>query len=200
MSEAQKDESGGIVRFKAGETIFRENDLGDFFYVIREGQVEIFKSRGGTKIPLAILRSGACLGELSAMDGKRRSASAVALTDVEVVKVSAKAIETQFEKNPAWFKAITFSLVERLRQTNEVLRRNGIVDETLHVAIAAAYRNAHESAQQAGNTELPGGEPKLTPVQGGAGAEPATEPATEQPQEVPQETPISEDDSGAKAA
>src|SRR6185295_15205744 len=118
-------------RFKPGDTLFREHDVGAFFYVIQQGQVEVYKTRGDTKVPLAVLTPGQCVGEFSALDGKRRSATAIALTEVLAVRVNADTLDAQIRRNPGWFRTITFSLVERLRQTNEILRRNCIVDEEL---------------------------------------------------------------------
>ena len=127
-------------RFKSGDLLFREHDVGQFFYVIQQGQVEVFKIRGQTKIPLAVLNPGQCVGEFAALDGKRRSASAIALTDVVAVRVNADTLDAQIRRNPAWFRTITFSLVERLRQTNEILRRNSIVDEELVNMIASIQK------------------------------------------------------------
>ena len=125
-----------VYRFAAGEILFRENDVGEFFYVIQEGQVEVYKIKGKAKVPLAVLNPGQCVGEFSALDGKRRSATAVALTEVTVLKINAETLDSQIRRNPAWFRTITFSLVERLRKTNEILRRNCIVDEQLMTMIS----------------------------------------------------------------
>src|SRR5579885_3586746 len=129
-------------RFKSGDLLFREHDLGQFFYVIQEGKVEVFKIRGQTKVPLAILSPGQCVGEFAALDGKRRSASAIALTEVVAVRVNADTLDAQIRRNPGWFRTITFSLVERLRQTNEILRRNCIVDEELVTMISSIQQLA----------------------------------------------------------
>jgi CRP-like cAMP-binding protein len=129
-------------RFKAGELLFREHDVGQFFYVIQQGQVEVFKQRGQTKVPLAILKPGQCVGEFAALDGKRRSATAMALSEVVALRVNADTLDAQIRRNPAWFRTITFSLVERLRQTNEILRRNCIVDEELVSMITSIQKMA----------------------------------------------------------
>ena len=75
MSETNANHapSSAQCRFKPGDIIFREHDVGQFFYVIQQGQVEVFKIRGQTKVPLAILTPGQCVGEFAALDGKRRS-------------------------------------------------------------------------------------------------------------------------------
>jgi CRP-like cAMP-binding protein len=66
--------------FERGQTIFREGDDGDSLYVIAEGGVKVWVSSGdGSEMVLATLRSPDAFGELSAVDGEGRSASATAL-------------------------------------------------------------------------------------------------------------------------
>jgi CRP-like cAMP-binding protein len=137
---ASQAPSSAQIRFKPGDLLFREHDAGQFFYVIQAGQVEVFKIRGQTKVPLAVLNPGQCVGEFSALDGKRRSATALALTEVLAIRVNSDTLDAQIRRNPAWFRTITFSLVERLRQTNEILRRNCIVDEELVNMIASIQK------------------------------------------------------------
>ena len=143
---ASQTASSAQFRFKPGDLLFREHDVGEFFYVIQQGQVEVFKIRGQTKVPLAVLRPGQCVGEFAALDGKRRSATAIALTEVIAVRINADALDAQIRRNPGWFRTITFSLVERLRQTNEILRRNCIVDEEL-VSMIASIQKVTESEE-----------------------------------------------------
>ncbi len=60
--------------------------LGDQFYVIVSGQVEVFKEMpDGQKVPLALLRQGEYFGETALLTGKRRSASVRALGRVDLM-------------------------------------------------------------------------------------------------------------------
>ncbi|HUP56803.1 MAG TPA: cyclic nucleotide-binding domain-containing protein [Bdellovibrionota bacterium] len=154
MSQSSSQPPNTAIKFKAGDILFREHDLGQFFYVIQEGQVEVFKIKGKAKVPLAVLNPGQCVGEFSALDGKRRSATAIALTEVTAIRINAETLDSQIRRNPAWFRTITFSLVERLRQTNEILRRNCIVDEQLMTMISNIQRAVGEHlSEEGGSTE-----------------------------------------------
>lgn len=74
--------------FEHGETIFREGDEGDTLYVIAGGIVKVWVSSGdGSEMVLATLRSPDAFGELSAVDGEGRSASATALETAELVSL-----------------------------------------------------------------------------------------------------------------
>jgi MFS family permease len=64
------------VRFAAGETIVREGDVGDRYYVVQSGEVEIVGRRFGP---------GDGFGEIALLRDVPRTATATALTDVELV-------------------------------------------------------------------------------------------------------------------
>ncbi len=66
-------------RFDPSETIFREGEPGNKLYVILEGEVRISKNIPGTgEEALAILGRGEIFGEMALVDGRPRSADAVA--------------------------------------------------------------------------------------------------------------------------
>jgi CRP/FNR family cyclic AMP-dependent transcriptional regulator len=116
------------VSFKTGDILFKENELSYHFYIIQEGKVEIFKmGRGGVKIPLAVVSEGSSLGEFAMIDRLPRSATARAITDVVAAKVSDIAYQQLLTELPEWAVSVMSALVERLRQTNEIVRRSGII-------------------------------------------------------------------------
>ena len=130
------DPKSTIVKFKPGEYLLTEKQAANCLYIIKEGQVEIFKMNNeNKKIPLALVNSGEYLGELSLLANMPHSANAVALTRVTAIKIEKAAIDNQLSQVPKWFVGITRTVTMRLIQTNEVLRRNSIVDEKLSSAI-----------------------------------------------------------------
>ncbi len=136
-----------IVNYEPGEFLFHENEPGHFFLIIQQGEVEVFRtSRDQKKVPLAIVGSGQSLGEFAAIDKKPRSASAQALTSVEAVKISEEAYHQLLSELPEWASCVLTSLVERLRQTNDIVRRYGIVDEKLMVEIESINPKAGQGS------------------------------------------------------
>ncbi len=130
------DPKSTIVKFKPGEYLLTEKQAATCLYIIKEGQVEIFKmDNENKKIPLALVNSGEYLGELSLLANMPHSANAVALTKVTAIKIEKHAIDTQLNTVPKWFIGITRTVTMRLIQTNEVLRRNSIIDQKLSSAI-----------------------------------------------------------------
>ena len=74
--------------FAKGKTIFKEGDLGDEFFVVVRGKVEI---RSGDR-HFETLGPDGIFGEMALIDDSPRSATAVALTDVTVAPIK----ENQF--------------------------------------------------------------------------------------------------------
>lgn len=51
------------VEFRAGQSIFRQGERGDRFYIIQEGAVTVSKTNNGERQVLAKLGEGAYFGE-----------------------------------------------------------------------------------------------------------------------------------------
>lgn len=70
------------VHCKAGETIVRQGDRGDFFYLIREGRARVDRSvDGGAPKTLAELGQSDGFGEEALLTGEPRNASVTMLSD-----------------------------------------------------------------------------------------------------------------------
>src|SRR2546425_5252912 len=68
------------VSYKAGDTIFLANEPGDALYVVDSGSVRIWMRDGdANEVTLSELEPGDFFGEMSVLDGGKRSASATAL-------------------------------------------------------------------------------------------------------------------------
>jgi len=80
--------NGGLgERFRDGDTIIRQGDLGSSMYVIEDGQVEVIHLYDGKAARLAVLGRGDIFGELSLFGNDERSATVRALGDVRVTVV-----------------------------------------------------------------------------------------------------------------
>lgn len=79
----EPDRGAHDVSFAAGSEIFRQEDPPEYVYTITSGEVEIVRELAdGGREPLASLGPGQYFGELGAMLGFPRSATAIATTDV----------------------------------------------------------------------------------------------------------------------
>jgi CRP-like cAMP-binding protein/rhodanese-related sulfurtransferase len=78
------------VTVSAGDTIIRQGDEGDYFYIIREGNCAVTRKsrKDGWDVPLAELTSGDCFGEEALVSDARRNATITMLTDGSLMRLS----------------------------------------------------------------------------------------------------------------
>ena len=100
---------------KAGSTIFREGDEAHDLFVIKSGQVRI---QLGNRT-LSELKDNDIFGEMALIDSEPRSATALAVTDVELVPVSEKQFLFLVGQTPYFALKVMRVLAQRLRATNK---------------------------------------------------------------------------------
>lgn len=106
--------------YALGDYIFKEGDLGCEFYIVEKGQVEIFTRDTDSKaIRLTVVNPGESFGEFALLDSKPRSASARAMVDSSIIRVSEKGYEQMVSELPPWAIMMMRSFIERLRQMNK---------------------------------------------------------------------------------
>jgi CRP-like cAMP-binding protein len=111
------------LNLKAGEYVFFEGDLDSDFYIIESGRVEIFtKSRVGKKVTLVVVEEGESFGEFALLDRRPRSASAQALTDCCVVRISEQGYHQLLGELPIWASSMLKSFARRLVNMNTKLK------------------------------------------------------------------------------
>jgi hypothetical protein len=69
------------LRLPSGRELFAEGSCGDCAYLIKEGEIHIFKAVGAGEVLLAVRRVGEVLGEMALLETAPRMASARAATD-----------------------------------------------------------------------------------------------------------------------
>jgi len=101
--------------FKAGSTVFREGDEAHELFVIKSGKVRI---QIGNRT-LTELGPDTIFGEMALIDNEPRSATAIAVTDVELVPVGEKQFLFLVSQTPYVALKVMRVLVQRLRATNK---------------------------------------------------------------------------------
>jgi CRP-like cAMP-binding protein len=135
--------------YDVGEFILREHDVADAAYVIMQGEVGIYKNgKAGEIIPLGIIKAGEYLGELGIVFGHTRSAEAIALTPVSVVKITKDLLDQELSKVPPWVSALLLGLAERLVKADELLRKNQATDAQLLLRIEPIVKLSLMSSQR----------------------------------------------------
>jgi CRP/FNR family transcriptional regulator, cyclic AMP receptor protein len=102
---------------RAGGIIFREGEEAHELFVIKSGYVRI---QIGNRM-MADLGADSIFGEMALIDNEPRSATAVAVTDVELVPVSEKQFLFLVSQTPYFALKVMRTLAQRLRMTNKSL-------------------------------------------------------------------------------
>lgn len=109
--------------YSAGETIFRQGDLGTEMFIIQEGEVHIIKNINGASHLLSKLEKGDFFGEMSVLESLPRTADAVAVTDVRALLINGARFDEMLRKNPEVAVRIIRKYSQRLRDANTLLER-----------------------------------------------------------------------------
>ena len=100
------------IRFEPGAAVMREGEPGDAFFVLVDGSVTV--SRNGATITR--LGPGEFLGEISLLDGKPRTATAVADEPIKALVVRRPAFLELMETYGAVRLGILMALTDRIRR------------------------------------------------------------------------------------
>ena len=121
-SAAVLEDSMAASSLSRGDVLFNEGDSGNQLYVVIDGKIKLGRtSADGRENLLAILGPGQMFGELSFFDPGPRSATATAVTDVELKSLGHDALSPVLASHPDVALALLHQLAGRLRRTNEVV-------------------------------------------------------------------------------
>jgi CRP-like cAMP-binding protein len=105
--------------YRRGEALFSEGDVADRVFLVERGWVTLrIATPSGGEVILGLWGSGDVLGELSALDGEPRTATALAVDEVEAVVAPASAMRGLLERQPELAGELLRLLASRLRDAN----------------------------------------------------------------------------------
>ncbi|MFI8481244.1 cyclic nucleotide-binding domain-containing protein [Pseudomonas sp. NPDC078700] len=109
-----------ISKYAPEQLICSEGEAGSFMCVIHFGAVSVYKTNSsGDNVEIAKLRKGRAFGEMAVLDGERRSASCVAVSDCTLVVLSRDSLEKMINESPKaaakLIRAIAVAMSKRLR-------------------------------------------------------------------------------------
>lgn len=120
--------------FATGEPICRVDDPGHSMMAVVTGTVRIsLPTARGKEIILTDLQPGELFGEIGLLDGKR-SASATALTNCELMVLERRDLMPFLERNPAVCMKLMEILCARIRRSEERMSDIGFVNLPIRLA------------------------------------------------------------------
>ena len=120
--------------FKAGEIIFCEQEHGADCYFLLEGKVKISKNVGSSQKILDIIEKGNFFGEMAILEAEPRSASAIALDSVQVLKFNRSNFDTMLQGQPQLALRLLFSFSKRIYDAKRRLQILLLKDPELKVS------------------------------------------------------------------
>jgi SulP family sulfate permease len=115
------------INVKAGDYFIRQGDVADSMYLITKGKVEIqLELEEDTHKRLKTMMPGTIIGEMGIYTSSTRTASAKALMDTQLMKLSEKSLNSMEAHNQLMavrlHRFVIMLLAERLGDSNKVLR------------------------------------------------------------------------------
>ncbi len=105
------------VRYPANQIIFQKHDEGASVMFVVSGRVKIVSvAPNGTELILNFMNPGQVFGELALIDGKPRSADAIAATDTELLTLSRRDFLDVLKRNLEVSLSMMEILCDRIRQ------------------------------------------------------------------------------------
>jgi CRP-like cAMP-binding protein len=131
------------VSYSAGSNLYREGDdtKTGYMLLLLEGDVSVDTGASGRadRVAISVLGPGSLIGEMALVDGAARSASCIAVTNVQAAGMSHAGLERLAQEHPSVaFKFMIYmarNTVDRLRALSEQLHMYDQVIATLHQEI-----------------------------------------------------------------
>jgi CRP/FNR family transcriptional regulator, cyclic AMP receptor protein len=109
-----------VESYRARQEIFRKGSPGLGMLAVLKGQVRISSiGPDGNQIVLNVINEGEVFGEIALLDGKERTADAVAMTACELLALDRRDFVPFLRANPDVALRLMSVLCERLRRTTE---------------------------------------------------------------------------------
>ncbi len=133
-----------VKTFPPNSTVFKEGEEGREMFVIVDGEVEIRKSTSSESAKTLIeLKKGDIFGEMSLIEQKPRSATAVTTRATQLLCITDDLFDSVLQKNPDFSRKIIRMLSERLRRANMIIK-NIISTNKHNQLLAGLYEFADE--------------------------------------------------------
>ena len=119
------------TNFNPHMVMFREGDEANELMIIKSGEVLCLKASKERLIPVFLGKAQDIVGESAMLNGAPYTYSAIALTNVEVIKVPNQDFRQAFEAAPQWLIDLTLTMVSRFQQTAGLVAENRVIHPSI---------------------------------------------------------------------
>jgi signal transduction histidine kinase len=142
------------ISLQTGDVLMRQGDPGDAAYVVIRGEFEVQKQSGQSMIKIDVRSPGDVVGEMALLSRASRTATVIAKTDAETMRIPTEAFEELLASSSTAALTVLRWVMARLSQNESLLHQQekmaalgtlsaGLAHE-LNNPAAAAQRNAAE--------------------------------------------------------
>jgi CRP/FNR family transcriptional regulator, cyclic AMP receptor protein len=112
--------------FAEGQVLVRSGDPSNGIHLITDGLVRVTQTRAGEHVPVADLRRGDALGELSALNETTATADCTAITAVQTLFLPTRVLVALLHEHPLIGLGLVRVLSQRLMATTLQLDRSEV--------------------------------------------------------------------------
>lgn len=117
-----------VIKAKADTVLLRRGEPGDTMLIVVSGRVKIVAtSAQDTELLLTIVERGQIFGELSVLDGRERSADAVALTNVTLLCLDRESVMAFLQVRTDVLLRVLSVVCGKLRATTDMAQRSAFL-------------------------------------------------------------------------
>jgi CRP-like cAMP-binding protein len=102
-----------LERYRAGDTIVRQGDVGDRMYIVKSGRVGVLMVSDGREMPLTVLTRSDYFGEIALLQDVPRTATCRCLEAVEVYALQREDFQELLNRSDAFGEAIRAESIAR---------------------------------------------------------------------------------------
>jgi signal transduction histidine kinase len=141
---------GEPVSLEAGDVLMRQGEAGDAAYVVIKGEFEIQKQSGQSVIRIDVRNAGDVVGEMALLSRASRTATVVAKTEGEMLRIPAQAFENLLLSSSTAAMAVLRWVMARLTQNESLLHQQEKMAAlgTLSAGLAHELNNPAAAAQR----------------------------------------------------
>jgi signal transduction histidine kinase len=138
------------ISLRAGDALIRQGDTGDAAYVVLSGEFEIQKQTGQSLIKIDVRNPGDVVGEMALLSQAPRSATVLAKTDCEALRIPKAAFEKLLSSSTTASLAVLHWVMERLTQNESLLHQQEKMAAlgTMSAGLAHELNNPSAAAQR----------------------------------------------------
>lgn len=105
--------------YKDGENVIKQGTVGNCFYVIQEGEVEVINEFGDNEIVVAELGKTDFFGEMGVFEKDVRSCTVRAKGEAKILTMDKKSLYKSIQRDPSLAFRLLEKMSSRLRETTK---------------------------------------------------------------------------------